>query len=878
MNRIRVALGDVQSAILRDILAQITDLEPDMELVGIAGQPRLTEAIGRDQADVVICDVRPEELPEVCRELFAEGDPPVVVGLAREGREAAVCIANAGAAQLMAVIRSAVVSAGDQGKIIGIVRPPDTELERAEPAHYSSNSECLSDQLRALDLALLAEIAALEATIWDESVQRLQGLAISPGEVRALLEATDPPVHQRQSGELRRRRLRLAAWMKRRLAASLDRPDPPPFVALVDRFGLGSFEQFAIAAALAPEIDRNKYGKAYALLQDDVTRKQPSLELLLRLYEGLEDGDRWDSARAFDHGRPLRRWNLVRLAAREAGEPATPFGRRIELDDRISRFLLGLNDLGSPLDEFAVTGLWDLDALRVPPPGHTEDRLVALVDEVRRAGAGAPPRLVVHVHGRAGTGRRSLVAGVCQRHRLRLLRVDVARLATMAPAALDEALLLLTREAVLQPTALCLENADGLLDDEAPSAAALCAIAHATYHFVPVTFLIGQRDWLPEGLFGDGGFQSVALHLPEGDRARRIWVEELSDALLHADVGGRDRAARELAGRFSLAPGQIRDAVGAARTRALWENPQRPALGLQDLYRACREQCSHRLGTLARPVTTGFGWDDLILPAHQRNQLRELETAIRNASGVLTDWNFESRLPYGRGITALFSGPSGTGKTMAAGILARELGLDLYKIDLSRVVSKYIGETEKNLDRIFQQAEDANAMLFFDEADALFGKRSAIKDAHDRYANIEIAYLLQKMEEREGVTILATNLRTNMDEAFLRRIRFGVEFPMPEYAQRLEIWRGSMPAEIRLADDVDLPLLAKRLRVSGGSIMNVCLGAASLAYEPGGAIHMRHLLHAAKRELQKLGQQYNEEEFSPEEFAGAMADRRRSGA
>lgn len=199
---------------------------------------------------------------------------------------------------------------------------------------------------------------------------------------------------------------------------------------------------------------------------------------------------------------------------------------------------------------------------------------------------------------------------------------------------------------------------------------------------------------------------------------------------------------------------------------------------------------------------------------------------------------------------------------MAAGILARELGLDLYKIDLSRVVSKYIGETEKNLDRIFKQAEDANAMLFFDEADALFGKRSAIKDAHDRYANIEIAYLLQKMEERLGVTILATNLKTNMDEAFVRRIRHIVEFPLPEFAQRLEIWRGSLPDKVRLADDVDLQWLAKRLRVSGGSIMNICVGAASLAYKPEGEIAMKHFLRAGKRELQKLGQQYDESDFA----------------
>ena len=879
MTRIRVAVGEVQSAMLRDILAQITDQQLDMELVGQVRElnfkdTNFKDAVADQKPDVLICDVRPDELPEVCRELFSDPDPPVVVGLAREGREAAVCIANAGAAQLMSVIRTAILDAANESKVVELVRPADAQRGAAATNPYTSNSDCLDDQLRCLDLALLAEVDAFESTVWDDSAQRLQGLAISPDEVRALLQGSRPAASQRQSGDLRRRRLRLQEWTAKRIAATLGRPDAPPFVRLIERFNLGPFEQFCIAATLALEIDRNKYGKTYALLQDDVTRKQPSLELFLRLFEGLGEAERWGAARVFDTSRPLRRWNLLRLAPRDAGEPATPFGRRIELDDRISRFLLGLDDLGSQLEEFAVIGPWEPEALRVPPASRTEDRLVQLVADVQRGAPGAPPRLVLHVHGRHGTGRRSLVAAICQRRGLRLLRVDTGRLATLPAAAFEESLLVLARESTLQPTALCLENLDPLLEDDAPSAHGLRAIVQMLRMFLPVTFVVGQRPWSPESLFGDGVFQSLPLNLPEAAEARRTWIEELSDAVLAPEVGGPERAAAELAGRFRLSPGQIHDAVAAAQTRALWEKSERPWLTLPDLYWGCREQCSHRLGTLARQVTTGFGWDDLILPAKQRSQLSELETAIRNASGVLQDWNFQSRLPYGRGITALFSGPSGTGKTMAAGILARELGLDLYKIDLSRVVSKYIGETEKNLDRIFQQAEDANAMLFFDEADALFGKRSAIKDAHDRYANIEIAYLLQKMEERLGVTILATNLKTNMDDAFLRRIRFGIEFPMPEYLQRLEIWRSSLPKEIRLKDDVDLPVLAKRLRVSGGSIMNVCVSAASLAYEPGGAIAMEHFAHAAKRELQKLGHQYNESDFASREGAGAAAGSR----
>jgi SpoVK/Ycf46/Vps4 family AAA+-type ATPase len=222
---------------------------------------------------------------------------------------------------------------------------------------------------------------------------------------------------------------------------------------------------------------------------------------------------------------------------------------------------------------------------------------------------------------------------------------------------------------------------------------------------------------------------------------------------------------------------------------------------------------------------------------------------------------FGAKLSTGKGVNALFAGPSGTGKTMAAGILANELGLDLYKIDLSQVVSKYIGETEKNLDAIFTGAENSNIILFFDEADALFGKRSEVRDSHDRYANIEISYLLQKMEDYEGVAILATNLRQNLDEAFVRRLAFSIHFPFPDEADRRRIWDGIWPDGISLAKDVDLDLLARQFKLSGGNIKNIALAAAFLAAADGGIVNMSHLLHATRREFQKLGKVFTE--FDP---------------
>jgi SpoVK/Ycf46/Vps4 family AAA+-type ATPase len=217
------------------------------------------------------------------------------------------------------------------------------------------------------------------------------------------------------------------------------------------------------------------------------------------------------------------------------------------------------------------------------------------------------------------------------------------------------------------------------------------------------------------------------------------------------------------------------------------------------------------------------------------------------------EWGFGRKLSGGKGVNALFAGSSGTGKTMAAEVIANELGLDLYKIDLSSVVSKYIGETEKNLERIFDAAEHADAILFFDEADAIFGKRSEVHDAHDRYANIEVAYLLQRMEQYEGISLLATNLRQNMDEAFVRRLAFIIHFPFPDEESRRRIWTGIWPEEITLDEDVDLGQLARQYKLSGGNIKNVALAAAFLAAPEGGCVTMSHLLQSVRREYQKTG-------------------------
>jgi len=290
-------------------------------------------------------------------------------------------------------------------------------------------------------------------------------------------------------------------------------------------------------------------------------------------------------------------------------------------------------------------------------------------------------------------------------------------------------------------------------------------------------------------------------------------------------------------------------------------NDGKAEITVADLCTACRQQSNQKLTELALKIKPGYSWQDIVLPKKKITQLKEICSQVKYHHRVFEEWGFDRKLSYGKGLSVLFTGPPGTGKTMAAEVIARELQLDLYKIDLSGVVSKYIGETEKNLGEVFREAETSNAILFFDEADALFGKRTEVSDAHDRYANIETSYLLQKMEEYEGVVILATNLRENMDNAFTRRIRFIVEFPFPDEENRHHIWKKQFPKEAPLNKDIDYKFLSKQFRVAGGNIKNIALNAAFLAAQNGKVIRMEHILQSTRTEFEKIGKLWFENNF-----------------
>ena len=365
----------------------------------------------------------------------------------------------------------------------------------------------------------------------------------------------------------------------------------------------------------------------------------------------------------------------------------------------------------------------------------------------------------------------------------------------------------------------------------------------------------GKAGWVPSA-YKPLGVTTLSFTYPDAAQRENYWRQ----CLLRNALELNTEALTALAQRYRLTFSQIQDAaaVAASSVRTTLQKAdsiQTPVefIPADILFAAARAQCGHDLSTLATKIEPRATWNDLVLPEDETTQLYELCDRFIYRDKVLYEWGFAKKLSYGLGITALFSGGSGTGKTMAAEVIANALGLDLYRIDLAQVVSKYIGETEKNLDKVFTAAADANAILFFDEADALFGKRSEIKDSHDRYANLEISYLLQKMEQHEGIAILATNLNDNLDQTFTRRLAFSIHFPFPDEAARLQLWLNVWPQAVPICNSFNRSQVAHELKLAGGNIKNIALGAAFNVAGKSGIVDMTNILESVRREFQKIG-------------------------
>ena len=695
----------------------------------------------------------------------------------------------------------------------------------------------LSAALQRLDLLLQREILRLRAT-YQLSLDEFRGLYVSDEQVNDLVNrAVNYEGPSSAIDELTEK-----AELLRHPAGGRD--EVSPWHGLVLEFSLSRVEQDILLLAAAPEIDL-KYETLFAYLNNDITRKWPTFGLALRITAAVAE-QQVKVRHALSPEGKLFSSGLVQPVS-AAGERRSWLASGFAAAPPISQFLAGAASLDPRLASFVEQQTVSTEWQRLSIAAPLKNALAKFSRHALTAKSRSP---IVILAGETGVGRAQAAQAMCREAGIPLLlHVDLGALRASGENAneLIKALLLQQR---LHGAALYLAGFEALFDNEQKPLAESRRVMNLLTAERGSVFIACKPNTPWRELLGAEPTVCFRFDLPDYGMRLQLWQNAV-EALDTKIAGGE---LESLADRFVLTPVQISAAVESAQNaRYLSGAEVLAALAAPALFEAARAQSDRSLGSLASKVKTLHGWDDLVLPRSALQRVKEIAAAIRHRHVVYSEWGFDQRIATGIGLKILFSGASGTGKTMTAGVIAADLGLDLYKIDLSGIVSKYIGETEKNLDRIFHAAQSSNAILFFDEADALFGKRSEVNDAHDRYANIEVAYLLQKIEEYEGVVILASNLSKNIDLAFARRMHYVVEFPLPDETHREKLWRGMFPAAVPLGQDVDFKFLSRQFPIAGGDIRNVALEAAFLAAEDGRVVTMKQLAKALARQMMKQG-------------------------
>ena len=707
---------------------------------------------------------------------------------------------------------------------------------------YRDSVEHLQEELGRLDLLLRRSVIIARATPDPKVPLELRGVVVSDEEVDAVFDAVDvmgePWRRQDEMASVLApidQKLQEARWSideRRGLTEQSGYSLALPHLAKV--FELSPAEVDLLLIALGPELEP-RYETLYSYLQLDATRKRPSVDLALNLI-CRSAAEKVMARRLLTPSGPLLYYKLVHLLDDQQDRQPTLLRRFIKADESVVRFLIGQPADARPTAQ--VEAPLSIEDLELDDP--TRARLRNMIEAIRKwvprsrhviqliSTAGAPPPWDVADAICAALGSSAV------RLELTQLQSDPSSAAAaLRDAALGDGILVVAAGDAPEPQA---ERSLWAAVNGSPLTLILLGSA-SSYGSIPAEAQPWRVEVPPAGY----------------DQRRQAWTQSLARTPAAAD-------AARLADTFPFGPSLIRQTTRLATSIAALRTPAEPTPSTEHVMEAGRSLTTPNLSRFAMPLTPRYGWEDLVLPEDKMHQLRGVETRVRHRQLVHRQWGFGQKLTRGKGLNVLFTGPSGTGKTMAAEVLAGALSLTLHQIDLSTVISKYIGETEQHLSAIFREAESSQTLLFFDEAEALFGKRTEVKDAHDRYANIEVNYLLQRIEQYEGIVVLATNLHRNLDDAFLRRLSEVIEFPMPDEPAREQIWRKHFPAEAP-TKEIDFAFLAKQFKLAGGNIRNVALAAAYAAAEHGTAIDMGHLIPAVEAEYQKQGRLVMENEF-----------------
>jgi len=714
---------------------------------------------------------------------------------------------------------------------------------------YNTDIEYLLDELHRIDLIIRFYLKKYRLD-HQEYMDDFRGLYISEDEVNAILQTPLCEFKSDLCSDLELEHIEtITREIYQKKINSIKKGKELRLHILSELFQLDPFEIDIFLICLAPELDL-RYEKLYAYLQNDLTKKRPSVDLVLTLlYPSIEK--RFRARQKFSYTGTLINNHLIYFTDDNPMDEIPLLSRSLKVDERIISFLLESDAIDPKIQNICTLIESDKYFSDIIIPEDEKNKLIELLQY--HSHVEVP--LIIQLHGPYGTGKKLTAEAVCTELKMFLLVVDSKALIKDESF---EILDIIIREAQLQHSCLYLEGFDALFKEENTGINIRNLILKLD-DFPNLIFLSSEETWEPQVALAKHRYINFNIPLPSFTHRKQIWssfLESYSTIIDDADINA-------LATKFNFSGGQIKDTIYTANNIAMLRTPDVSGLSVHDLYEGAKARSNKKLGELAKKIIPLHTWEDIILPADIKAQLKEIRIYIKHKGTVYSDWKFDKKISLGKGLNTLFSGPSGTGKTMAAQIIARQAQLDIYKIDLSSVVSKYIGETEKNLSKIFKEAETSNAILFFDEADALFGKRSEVKDAHDRYANIETGYLLQKMEEYEGVVILATNLSKNIDDAFLRRMQFIVEFPFPDKTLRKQIWIKIFPEEAPLSNDINFDFISEKLKLAGGNIKNIAIASAFYAADRSERIKMSHIMHAAKREYQKMGKTFLKADFTP---------------